>query len=269
MEHTGTSVTEREFLPTVERDLEILDGIDLRDPGPLLGWVKFEPKPDAETILLAEEEDPLLVRWQYGLGRVTVFTSDAKQRWATNWVAWDGFDTFWSNLLRDILPRSSSTEVETSFDEAAGEIVARYIPRTASSGADPPEIFALGPDGYRQVAVPKPFEGGYEARFPAQGQFGFFRIRPELRTPAFPEVAHYRENAELTRFGSDASLLRTIAAATGGRVNPAPEELFSTGDGQVQRWMDLWPLLLALAIFLNLVEVAARKGWIPWLGRWA
>jgi hypothetical protein len=31
----------------------------------------------------------------------------------------------------------------------------------------------------------------------------------------------------------------------------------------------LWPALLALAILLNVVELVARKGWLPWLGRWA
>ena len=269
MEHTGTSVTERAFLPTVERDLEILGGLDLERPGPLLGWVRFEAKSGADTILLADEGDPLLVRWQFGLGRSAVFASDAKQRWATNWVAWDGFDTFWANIARDILPRGSETEVETGLDAASDEIVARYLPVAGLAPEALPEIYALGPDGYRQATELKAVEGGYEARFPAQGRFGLFRIRPEQRSRAFPEAAHYRGNTELSRFGSDHILLRTIAASTGGRVNPAPEDLFATGGRTVPRWMDLWPLLLALAILANLVEVSARKGWLPWLGRWA
>ena len=94
-------------MPSAEREFEVTAGLDLAEPGPLLGWVKFEAKEDAETILKAAEDDPLFVRWQYGLGRSAVFCSDAKDRWATNWVAWDGFDTFWSNVLRDILPRAS------------------------------------------------------------------------------------------------------------------------------------------------------------------
>ena len=60
-----------------------------------------------------------------------------------------------------------------------------------------------------------------------------------------------------------------IAAATGGRSNPAPEELFVSDGRTIERWMDLWPLLLVLAIVLNLVELLARKGWLPVLGRWA
>ena len=55
MEHTGTSVTEREFVPYSEREFELLAGLDLTEPGPLLGWVKFETKPAAETVLQAAE----------------------------------------------------------------------------------------------------------------------------------------------------------------------------------------------------------------------
>lgn len=269
MEHTGTSVTEREFVPVSERDVELLSGLDLNEPGPLLGWVKFETKPSAETVLRAAEDDPLLVRWQYGLGRAAVFASDAKDRWATNWVAWDGFDTFWSNALRDILPRAAATETETEYDAASDEIVVRFHPTREPEETSVPELFAIGPPGYRHVAKPKPSSSGYEARFPTEGRYGLFRIRPADLSRAFPETAFYRENSELRRYGSDPELLRSIAAATGGRENPAPESLFETGGRAVARWMDLWPLLLALAIILNLVELVARKGWLPILGRWA
>ena len=270
MEHTGTSVTEREFVPFADREFEILDGLDISEPGPLLGWVKFEAKPAAETILHAADEDPLFLRWQHGLGRSAVFASDAKDRWATNWVAWDGFDRFWANALRDILPRAAATATETAYDAASDEIVVRYsATRDPGAAADPPELYALGPQGYRRVARPKPTAEGYEARFPAEGRYGLFRVRPAAVSREFPEAAHYRENSELSRYGSDADLLHSIAAATGGRANPAPEAVFDTGGRTVARWMDLWPLLLALAIVLNLVEVVARKGWLPILGRWA
>ena len=269
MEHTGTSVTEREFVPTAERDFEILRGLDLSEPGPLLGWVKFEAKPEAETILWAADEDPLFVRWQYGLGRAAVFASDAKDRWATNWVAWDGFDTFWANTLRDILPRSPVTATETEYEQAHDEIVVRYLPSARDDITDPPEVFAVGPEGYRHVATPKPAGDGYEVRFPAEGRHGLFRIRPSEGSRDFPETAHYRENSELFRYGANEDLMRSIAAATGGRSNPAPEEVFASDGRTIGRWMDLWPLLLVLAIVLNLVELLARKGWLPVLGRWA
>ena len=47
-------------------------------PPPLRAYVRSQARPTADTILDAEPKDPLLVHWQYGLGRAAVFTSDAK-----------------------------------------------------------------------------------------------------------------------------------------------------------------------------------------------
>ena len=33
-------------------------------------------------------DGPLLARWQYGLGKAVVFTSDVKNRWASKWMEW-------------------------------------------------------------------------------------------------------------------------------------------------------------------------------------
>ena len=75
----------------VLKQAEILDGVGMESAPPLRGYVRFQARPTADAILEADNGDPLLVRWQYGLGRAAVFTSDAKNRWAVNWVAWPGF----------------------------------------------------------------------------------------------------------------------------------------------------------------------------------
>jgi Ca-activated chloride channel homolog len=46
--------------------------------------------------------------------RATVFTSDAKARWAADWVNWSGYDRFWANLLRDVLPHSQRAKPASS-----------------------------------------------------------------------------------------------------------------------------------------------------------
>ncbi len=270
LEHTGSSVTEREFRPEVVTQAEILDGVEMADAGPLLGWVKFEAKPAAETILKVDEADPLLVRWQYGLGRAAVFTSDAKNRWAANWVAWDGFDRFWANVARDLLPRSSAVEASTRFDRATDEVVVSYRSADARGANELPEIYVLGPDGFRTVAgLERIAAGVYEARARVGERYGLFRFSPSSDPERFPESGYYRENVELDVYGSNPGLLEAIAGATGGRVNPSPAEVFRNDDRAVETTWQLWPGMLALAILLNLLELLARKGWLPWLGRWA
>jgi hypothetical protein len=62
-----------------------------------------------------------------------------------------------------------------------------------------------------------------------------------------------------------AALLERAAAFTGGRLNPGPAAIFDAGGRSLNRAMELWPGLLFLAIVLNFVELADRKGWLP---RW-
>ncbi len=81
-EHTGITAVEKTIKPKVMKQAEILDGVGMETRPPLKGYVRFQARPTSDTILEADHGDPLLVRWQYGLGRAAVFTSDAKNRWA-------------------------------------------------------------------------------------------------------------------------------------------------------------------------------------------
>ena len=274
MEHTGSSIVEEAAKPVVVRQVELLDGVAIEEAGPLLGWVKFVAKAGAETILQFEEEnDPLLVRWQYGLGRSAVFASDATARWATNWLDWSGFDLFWSNLVRDLLPRAPAIETRTHYAAAGGDLVIEYHTAGRQPSLErlvPAELYALGPDGFREI-VPLERAGpsDFEAKVPLGERFGLFRVRPAAGFDRFPEVAFYRHNNELEDSGSNADLLRRIAQLTGGRFNPHPSEVFEAGGRTVNSSIDLWPALLLAAILLNLVELAARKRWLGRLRRWA
>ncbi len=52
----------------------------------LSGYVATTRKDRATTALETERGHPLLAHWQYGLGRVVVWTSDAQQGWASDWA---------------------------------------------------------------------------------------------------------------------------------------------------------------------------------------
>ena len=61
--------------------------------------MRFVPQPTADVILNADPRDPLLARWQYGLGRAAVWTSDLKGQWGRDWVAWPEFARFSAQLV--------------------------------------------------------------------------------------------------------------------------------------------------------------------------
>jgi len=89
---------EEEFTPKRTAASPILSGIDAVPP--LLGYVATTPKLTAQTVLVSQQDDPVLAQWQYGLGRAVAWTSDATGRWAKNWVGWDGYARFWGQAVR-------------------------------------------------------------------------------------------------------------------------------------------------------------------------
>jgi Ca-activated chloride channel homolog len=261
-EHTGSTAVEKAIHPRILKKAEILEGVGLEQAPPLRGYIRFQSRPTSDTIVEAERGDPLFVRWQYGLGRAAVFTSDAKNRWAAAWVSWPGFDRLWANIFHDLLPHAPPTETSADFDRASNELVVDYrlSPSVEDTGASP-DIYAFGPDGYRApLRVAKVAAGHYRGRLNIGQNQGLFRVRPVADSRAFPEVGFYREEEELREYGANEQLLRQIAEATGGRFNPSPERVFERGGRGVQSSMELWPGLLALAILLNLAELILRKG---------
>jgi hypothetical protein len=66
-------------------------------------------------------------------------------------------------------------------------------------------------------------------------------------------------------------LLGEISRVTGGRMRPSIEQLLSDKGSLVKERKQLWPYLLVLALLLNFLEVALRKGFfealISWWGR--
>lgn len=261
MEFTGSTAIEKAITPVIERQAEILEGVGMESAPALKGYTKFIAKPTAETILSIDQKDPLLARWQYGLGRSVVFASDAKSRWAGAWVSWKGFDRFWGNVLRDILPHAQAGEAGTTYDPASGDLMVTYrLGRTIEDPKKIPAIFVLGPADFRQpVEVKKTGEGLYQGRVRIGAAQGLFRVRPVEDSRLFPEVGYYRQEVELADYGSNEALLRQIAGFTGGRYAPDPAKVFVSGGRSVPSTTRLWPGLLGIAVLLNLLELVLRK----------
>jgi hypothetical protein len=61
---------------------------------PLVEVVLRSPQP------VTEKNATLLATWTYGAGKAAVFTTDAGRRWAVGWPQWEGYNKFFSQLVR-------------------------------------------------------------------------------------------------------------------------------------------------------------------------
>jgi len=95
------AIIEEEFYPVIKKHGSLIDGIEWNEVPPLGGYVVATAKTRAEVFLVTpEDEDPLLARWYYGIGKSLAFTSDAKTRWGAEWIKWKYFPSFWSQCVR-------------------------------------------------------------------------------------------------------------------------------------------------------------------------
>ncbi|MGD0438885.1 MAG: VWA domain-containing protein, partial [Bryobacteraceae bacterium] len=179
MEHTGSTAVEKTLQPIVGKNVEILDGVGIESAPALKGYVKFIANPTADTILKIDQKEPLLVRWQYGLGRAIIFTSDAKSRWAADWVTWKGFDKLWANIFRDLLPHAEPGEAKVDYDSASGDLEVNYVlGQDVGEPSKLPAIFVLGPNGFQHpLPITKLAGKSYRGRIHIGQLQGLFRIR--------------------------------------------------------------------------------------------
>jgi Ca-activated chloride channel homolog len=252
-----------------DQPAEITDGIDFSKAPPLLGFVRSKAKDGAETILRVKSGEPLLVRWRYGLGQVVAFLSDARGKWAANWVEWEPYGKLWPQLVRSLTNRDRRVHVTTRPGSADGEQIVAYDLLGGVAGetggalnaAGRPMVLVQSPgDVVQSVPLVETTPDHYEARIRALGP-GLYRVfSPPNVQRDLPEVGFYRQSEESEGRGGNRELLARIAETSGGRLSPSVDQLLDRRGTLAFEPRPIWPYILIAVLFLNFFEVALRRG---------
>jgi Ca-activated chloride channel homolog len=264
---------EKPVTPTIVSATGPLKGIP-QITCPLRGYVLTYPKPRAELWMRAEK-DPLLVSWRYGLGRVMAFTSDLSGRWGKEWVSWQGFPQWASQITRDTLRKILESRAHTEFHadgdgvKAVTDLVSRdgkylnHLKLTAN-------ITAPNQDSQKR-AFQQSAPGRYEVRFaPSRRGIHFLTVFAEGAdgaepTPVatVPYIAPYpREYRELK---PNISLLSRLAEETGGEMVDAVKfeaslkRLYTPTPGKSTQGRETWWPLASAGLFLFLADLVFRS----------
>jgi uncharacterized membrane protein len=259
---TGNTLREESFKPAVKKQVEAFKGIDFDTAPPLLGYVATKPKETSE-VLLEKDEDPILARWQYGLGKTAAFTSDLKDRWAAEWLGWQGYPKFWAQLVRETMRRRDDNEfdfrVSRVNDEAKITINAiqkdgqfrnklqsqvRIIaPDQSVSVVD---VNQVGPGSY-EASAPMPQKGPYLFRAVDETSGGPSRILPY----SYPDEYHF--------YPPNTDVLRAISRETGGGFQPEASAIFNPNGEMTAVPTPLWRIFASFALVLYLLDVLLRR----------
>jgi uncharacterized membrane protein len=266
------SLVEEPVRAVPRRKAEAIRGIDFERAPPLRGYASTKLKDGAELTLSTETGAPLLARWQYGLGKSAVFTSDAKRRWAADWLGWPGYGKFWSQLVRETMRRDGGEDVNFEAMRDGADAVVRLTALDAAGGFRNelrPRVKATLPDGKtRAIELSQVGPGRYQARMPmdaaGHGPWRFELVEgngiaPGLVARAGVQALHRAYPDELRLRPADQALLRAVAEHTGGKFSPEPADVFAALGDHAIRPRTLWPWFAALALLCYLLDLAVRR----------
>ncbi len=273
-----SNLLEESFKPVVKRGGAALRGIDGDALPELRGLVSSKAREHAEILLTAPSGSPLLVRWQYGLGTAVAFTSDVKNRWASDWIKWPGYAKFWAQQVRDVMPRDPGETLDFHVVREAGEAVIRLSALTVQGGFRDdlaPKVRITRPDGTTStVVLAQTGAGRFEAHWPLDRALSAERfelveaagITPQSLSRTGSRVLHQDYAEEYRGLPPDMALLDGLASATGGKVAASIAEIFAQRGDASADTRDLWPWIAVCALVFYLLDIALRRSPLAW--RW-
>ena len=260
-----SSLIEEPFLAVPVKPSPITAGLDWTSSPLLLGYNATKPKPTADLLLATERGEPLFATWRYGLGQTAAFTSDAKARWAAEWLQWPGFGKFWSQAVRGLMRKSDQASFEVGTHEVGDRLelaIDAVTPDGAFRNQLPITVNALKPDGTTQtVSARQDGPGSYRAAFdlPPEGTSIISVNSPDLPDGGyvFGETRSYPR--EFLTSETNESFLRQLAKLGGGKFAPTAAEIFARPQRATMHRRDLSPWLLAAALALFPLDIWLRR----------
>lgn len=263
----GKYIVEEAFYPLPSLPGPALRGLDPAALPALYGYNGTTPKNTARIDLATPQGDPLLATWQFGLGRAAAWTSDLKSQWASQWVSWDGYARFVSQLVGYILP---APQVEGMVAQTGMENGQAVIRLEAQDEEGRPRNFldvmatVIDPDlESQQFSLEQVGSGRYQASWEVSKP-GTYLVRlganagdQSLGQQTLGLVVPY--SPEYRASGPDLGLLNELARLTGGGQLQDPHSVFVHNLPSADFAREIWKSLLLVVALLFPLDVALRR----------
>jgi Ca-activated chloride channel family protein len=267
-------IIEQTFLPQLASGYSEILG-NLSNQLPVLdGYVLTGPKGGLNQIVLASgQADPVLATCQSGMGRCVAFTSSIDSRWASNWLQWGGFGSFWEQLVRWSGKPSQSTDCDVTTDIQSNRVIVNV------EAADSEGKYINFADIEGQIIAPDVSSetldltqigpGQYQGRFEADTS-GSYIVNLRYQKLDEDTETHFTTTAitipvapEFRDLTDNAPLLTQISEISGGRIlssDPNQANLFDrSGLKFPETQMPLIKPLMIIWLALFLLDIAVRR----------
>ena len=255
-------IVEGRIAPQLASLADVIPGVPLDSFPAISGYVATTPRAAADVVLKSPQGDPLLATWQYGLGRVMAWTSDAQGRWTAGLLQWPSANRFFGDIVNASLPQPGdpALQVET---RVQGDHTHLLVTAPATSGATV-TVNAVTPDLAGSGLTLSPTGAGRFEGDLATDQVGSYLLH--VSESAGGVVRHTTTTGlvvpyspEYRDLGTDVATLRAIAQAGGGLLLTDVSQAFRLPVPSVRAARPISEILLVLAILVFPIDVALRR----------
>ncbi len=253
----------------VAKRVEMIEGTGVENAPLLRGYVSTKPKPRSEVVLTSDLGEPLLARWRVGTGTSVAWTSDVKNRWASEWIRWNGFPKFWAQIVRTSMRRKvyDSYDLYSNVEDGRAQVTVdaidvddRFVNRldTVLEIVDPATSKVQEVIPMEQTAA-----GRYTADFPVE-RYGSYLLKAVHRRDGRIVAESLGSVAlpyptEFLRTTPNLQPLEHAALVTGGTGEAPPAAVFEAHGESIEYTRDLWPWVLLFCSGLLVLDLYLKR----------
>ena len=261
-------IIEREFVPEVVSEHEILDGVKEFEFPKMLGYVGASAKNHARVLLESDTGDPILTVWQYGLGKTVAWQSDATNQWTSSYANWEPYTRLWKQIIDETVAQTD-TEEDFMKIETKGDVA--FIHYTTDQYSENTEVTVLCTDekGEQQTIALKPSSPGNFSGSFSMGKEGVTTVRLVNKTDGAivsnkNGVALKQYSKEYRLDGEQKELLQFMQEVDGKEIKEA-KEVLKDMNGRVEVKYPLYSYFVFLSMLLFLWDIAIRRFHLTYL----
>jgi hypothetical protein len=232
--------------------------------------VATTPKNLADVPLTADNDDPILACWRYGLGKSLIFATDFATPWTRGLVGWEYFARMWAQMVRwtsrDVQNENLHPAVLLQ-DDAATLVVDAFDADGRFLDMLRFEARVQAPDGKTQdIDLKQTASGRYEARFDLRGKGAYlFSAVASGKGEGAGNSLHF--GFDLSRFpedkqqNSDRPFLASLAGRANGGILEGTGSPALAGT-RTSGYSDAWQIAVLAALLLFVLDIAEQRGFV-------
>ena len=222
------------------------------------GYVRTVPKKYSTTIIENNNKEPLLTHWQYGLGKVIVWTSDSEGIWTKNFLTWENEADFWANIINWTIPHSTDNTMDNNLVITQLDNMAKISLNTTSeinkfqASITTPSLINISPK-IEQESV-----NHFTGEFPIT-EMGIYHISLYNDKEKYQTILNISYPKEYKNSSTDKDFLNNLSIISNGKVTSDIRDIFRSNITGENTLTNLRWLFIVLSLILVPVELILRR----------